>query len=173
MPAGRPVQGTASRPSRQNRETEIEADRDRADLFTSDRMVVTVDRPRPSGSPRMQTQVDIGQYCYGSTPGAHIALSTPDGTDAARNERVVAGRSQSEGGHGVSGAGSALNRIPPFFSVGVTFASPDDEHYYGLGQNHEGFLDHRGHAVRCWADYLATAGPSFCVPFMVTNKGYG
>ena len=45
-----------------------------------------------------------------------------------------------------------------FFTVGATFASPDDEHYYGLGQNQEGFLDHRGHAVRCWADYLATAG---------------
>ena len=57
--------------------------------------------------------------------------------------------------------------------VGATFASPDDEHYYGLGQNQEGFLDHRGHAVRCWADYLAPAAPSFCVPFLVTNKGYG
>ena len=57
--------------------------------------------------------------------------------------------------------------------VGATFASPDDEHYYGLGQNQEGFLDHRGHPVRCWADYTAPAGPSFCVPFLVTNKGYG
>jgi len=57
--------------------------------------------------------------------------------------------------------------------VGATFASPDDEHYYGLGQNHEGFLDHRGHPVRCWADYTAPAAPSFCVPFLVTNKGYG
>ena len=60
-----------------------------------------------------------------------------------------------------------------FYTVGATFASPDDEHYYGLGQNHEGFLDHRGHAVRCWADYLAPAAPSFCVPLLVTNKGYG
>jgi len=57
--------------------------------------------------------------------------------------------------------------------VGATFSSPDDEHYYGLGQNHEGFLDHRGHAVRCWNDYLATAAPSTCVPFAITNKGYG
>ena len=45
--------------------------------------------------------------------------------------------------------------------MGATFVSPDDEHYYGLGQNHEGFLDHRGHAVRCWADYLATGGSQF------------
>ena len=28
--------------------------------------------------------------------------------------------------------------------VGASFHSPDDEHYYGLGQNQEGWLDHRG-----------------------------
>ena len=44
---------------------------------------------------------------------------------------------------------------PPFFTVGATFVSPDDEHYYGLGDNHEGFLDHRHHTVRCWNDYLS------------------
>ena len=25
----------------------------------------------------------------------------------------------------------------------------------------------------CWHNYLATGGPSVCVPFMVTNYGYG
>ncbi len=62
---------------------------------------------------------------------------------------------------------------PKFYRVGATFSSPDDEHYYGLGQNQEGFLDHRGHKVECWADYQSVGGPSFCVPFLVTNKGYG
>jgi alpha-D-xyloside xylohydrolase len=62
---------------------------------------------------------------------------------------------------------------PEFYRVGATFASPDDEHYYGLGQNQEGFLDHRGHKVECWADYQSAGGPNFCVPFAVTNKGYG
>jgi alpha-D-xyloside xylohydrolase len=60
-----------------------------------------------------------------------------------------------------------------FYQVGATFNSPGDEHYYGLGQNQEGYLDHRGHKVECWADYQAVGGPSFCVPFLVTNKGYG
>ena len=60
-----------------------------------------------------------------------------------------------------------------FYQVGATFASPDDEHYYGLGQNQEGFLDHRGHTVDCWHNYTATGGPSVCVPFVVTNRGYG
>jgi alpha-D-xyloside xylohydrolase len=62
---------------------------------------------------------------------------------------------------------------PPFYQVGATFVSPDDEHYYGLGQNHEGFLDHRGRRIECWHNYTATAAPSICVPFLVTNKGYG
>ena len=62
---------------------------------------------------------------------------------------------------------------PPFYQVGATFVSPSDEHYYGMGQNHEGYLDRRGHAVRCAHDYNAPAGPSVCVPFVVTNKGYG
>ncbi len=53
------------------------------------------------------------------------------------------------------------------------FGAPDDEHYYGLGENQEGFLDHRGHPVRCWNDYTAPAAPTTCVPFLITNKGYG
>jgi alpha-D-xyloside xylohydrolase len=59
-----------------------------------------------------------------------------------------------------------------YFQVGASFHSPDDEHYYGLGENQEGFLDHRGHPIHCWNDYTAPAAPSFCVPFLVTNKGY-
>jgi alpha-D-xyloside xylohydrolase len=85
---------------------------------------------------------------------------------------VVSSRPQSKGRHGGGGPRPAFHD-PEFYTVGATFASPDDEHYYGLGQNHEGFLDHRGHAVHCWADYEAPAAPSFCVPFLVTNKGYG
>lgn len=59
------------------------------------------------------------------------------------------------------------------YHVAATFASPADEHYYGLGQNQEGFLDHRGHPVNCWHSYDAPGGESVCVPFLVTNRGYG
>ena len=59
------------------------------------------------------------------------------------------------------------------FRVGATFTSPDDEHYYGLGQNQEGRLDLRGRTIDCRHDYDAPAGETVCVPFMVTNKGYG
>ncbi len=145
---------------------------DSADVYQSSRLIATVDRPHPSGKPPVQTQVDIGKYFNGSTPGAHIIFSTPQGTKLLE----LTGWSQDVPNQKEGTASILRDRRPgdaEFFTVGATFASPDDEHYYGLGQNHEGFLDHRGHPVHCWADYLAPAGPSFCVPFLVTNKGYG
>ena len=145
---------------------------ERSDIYQSARIIATVDRPQPSSKPRVQTQVDIGKYFNGSTPGAHITFRTPDGKKLLE----LTGWSQDLPNQKEGTAGILRDRRPgdaEFYTVGATFDSPDDEHYYGLGQNHEGFLDHRGHAVRCWADYLATAGPSFCVPFLITNKGYG
>ena len=143
-----------------------------ADVYQSAGMVVTVDRPQPGTKPPVQTQIDISKYFNGSTPGANITFRTPEGKMLLE----LNGWSQDVPNQKNGTAGVLRDRRPSdpeFFTVGASFASPDDEHYYGLGQNHEGFLDLRGHAVRCWADYLATAGPSFCVPFLVTNKGYG
>src|ERR1035437_4636419 len=143
-----------------------------ADVYGSSRMVVTVDREPPSGPPPLQTMTNIAKYFIGSTPGAHITFRTSWG--AKLLERP--GWSQAVPNHKDGTAWLANDRRPtdpPFYPVGATFASPDDEHYYGLGQNQEGFLDHRGHPVHCWADYTAPAAPSFCVPLLVTNKGYG
>jgi alpha-D-xyloside xylohydrolase len=145
---------------------------EQADVYKSAGMVVTVDRPHPSGKPPIQTQVDIGRFFNGSTPGAHITFNSPDGKKLLE----MNGWWQDEPNQKEGTAAIEHDRRPgddKFFTVGASFASPDDEHYYGLGQNHEGFLDHRGHAVRCWADYLATGAPSWCVPFLMTNKGYG
>jgi alpha-D-xyloside xylohydrolase len=143
-----------------------------ADVYTSARIVATVDRDLPPAHPPLQTEVDIAKYFNGSAPGAHITLRTPEGNTLLE----LTGWSQSVPNTKDGTADVARDRRPTdpeFYVVGATFHSPDDEHYYGLGQNHEGFLDHRGHPVRCWADYLAPAAPSFCVPFLVTNKGYG
>jgi alpha-D-xyloside xylohydrolase len=143
-----------------------------ADVYSSSRMVGTVERYLPSNKSPLQTQVDIGRYFNGSAPGAHITLRTADGKKLLE----MTGWSQAVPNQKDGTADVLRDRRPTdaeFYTVGASFVSPEDEHYYGLGQNHEGFLDHRGHAVRCWADYLATAAPSFCVPFLVTNKGYG
>jgi alpha-D-xyloside xylohydrolase len=145
---------------------------DRADVYQSSRIVARVDRPNSSARPRLQTEVDIRKYFNGSTPGAHITFTTPEGQKLLE----MTGWSQSVPNHKDATASLANDRRPSdpdFYIVGATFASPDDEHYYGLGENQEGFLDHRGHPVRCWQDYTAPAAPSSCVPFLITNKGYG
>ena len=143
-----------------------------ADVYGSSRMVVTVDREPPSGPPPLQTMADIAKYFNGSTPNTNITFRTPGGAKLLE----LTGWSQAVPNH-KDGTASLANdhrpTDPPFYTVGATFASPDDEHYYGLGQNQEGFLDHRGHPVHCWADYTAPAAPSFCVPLLITNKGYG
>jgi alpha-D-xyloside xylohydrolase len=141
-----------------------------ADIYKSSRIVATVEIPH--SHPPVQTQTDISKYFNGSTPGAHITFRTPDGTKLLE----LTGWSQSVPNQKDGTAALIHDRRPSdpaSYVVGATFASPDDEHYYGLGQNQQGFLDHRGHPVHCWADYDAPAAPSFCVPFLVTNKGYG
>lgn len=145
---------------------------DAADVYTSSRIIATVDRPVSSPKPPLQTQIDIGKYFNGSVPDAHIVFTTPDGKKLLE----LTGWKQAKPNQKDGTAEILHDRRPTdpeFYTVGATFVSPDDEHYYGLGQNHEGYLDHRGRAVRCWNDYLSTAAPSTCIPFLFSNKGYG
>jgi alpha-D-xyloside xylohydrolase len=144
----------------------------KADVYASSRMVVTVDRERTSSFQPMPTMADITKYFNGSTPDTHIIFHTPEGIKLLE----LTGWSQDVPNHKSGTADLASDRRPTdseLYTVSATFVSPADEHYYGLGQNHEGFLDHRGHPVHCWADYTAPAAPSFCVPLLITNKGYG
>jgi len=145
---------------------------DQADVYQSARMVVTVEREHPPVEPMPASQTDIAKYFKESTPGANITFSTPDG----KRLLELTGWSQRVPNHKDDTAKLLNDRRPSdpeFYTVGATFASPDDEHYYGLGENQEGFLDHRGHPVRCWNDYRSPAAPTTCVPFLITNKGYG
>ncbi|RAK51099.1 TIM-barrel domain-containing protein [Phenylobacterium deserti] len=59
------------------------------------------------------------------------------------------------------------------FKAGASFSVAPNEHFYGLGQNQEGILDHRGRTIDCRHNYDAPAGETVCVPFLVTNRGYG
>ncbi|MBZ5513327.1 MAG: glycoside hydrolase family 31 protein [Acidobacteriia bacterium] len=143
---------------------------DEGDIYRSSRLVVRVAKERP-GKP-LPTQVDIAKFFSGSTPGAHITIGTPQG----RTLLELTGWSMSVPNHKDGNAGILNDRRPtdaPFYQVGATFTSPDDEHYYGLGQNQQGFLDLRGRVVECWHNYDAAGGPSVGVPFVITNRGYG
>jgi alpha-D-xyloside xylohydrolase len=145
---------------------------DAGDEYRSSRISVTVAADRHSAGPPPLTVVDISKFFNGSTPGAHITIRTTEGKKLLE----MTGWSMSVPNNKDGNAGILRDRRPgddEFFQVGASFVSPDDEHYYGLGQNQEGYLDHRGHTVQCWHNYTAAAAPSVCVPFLVTNYGYG
>ena len=141
------------------------------DVLRSSRMVVTV-APQGGKYTPTGTQADIAKFFSGSTPGVGLSIKTPDGATLLQ----MNGWQMSVPNHKDGNADILYDRRPtddPFYQVGATFAVPKDEHFYGLGQNQEGFLDRRNHALRCAHDYDAPAGQSVCVPFIVTNKGYG
>ena len=152
-----------------------------ADTYRSSRMVVSLvgghdsDKVSQSGvalTNVQKKQRSIATFFNGSTPGADIRFSTPEGKLLLE----MNGWEMSVPNNKDGNAGILHDKRPSdedFYQVGATFASPAEEHYYGLGQNQEGYLDHRGHTVQCWNNYTATGGPTWCIPFAITNKGYG
>lgn len=142
---------------------------DSGDTYRSARMVVTVG----ASHHRAPASTDEGaKFFIGSTPGVSISFKTPEGKDLVSMQ----GWQMSVPNHKDGNAGVLYDRRPtddPFFEVGASFSSSKDEHYYGLGQNQQGFLDRRDHVIRCEHDYNAPSGQSVCVPFVVTNYGYG
>ncbi len=141
------------------------------DTFASDRITATLSPERKPYKPT-GTQADIARFFNGSTPGVSLDLRAADGKPLLH----LNGWQMSVPNHKDGNAEILNDRRPQdhdFFQVGATFATPPDEHVYGLGQNQEGYLDRRGHVVRCAHDYNAPSGQSVCVPFVVTNKGYG
>ncbi len=147
------------------------ASADSGDTLSSARMVVHVS---PQGKPYTPTgtAADIAKFFNGSTPYVGVNIQTPEGaTLLDMHGWQMSVPNYKDGNHDV-----LLDRRPtddPFYEVGASFAAPRDEHYYGLGQNQEGFFDRRGRVVHCEHDYNAPGGQSVCVPFVVTNKGYG
>ncbi|MDB6011346.1 MAG: alpha-glucosidase [Gammaproteobacteria bacterium] len=124
------------------------------DEFSSEVMSVVV-KAAPSPGPPSQME----RYFAPSLPPVSLTVSKPGGTPLLR----MSGWEMAP--HTVNGEKT--------FRVGASFDSPADEHYYGLGQNQEGILDYRGRTIDCKHSYDAPAGETVCVPFMVTNKGYG
>jgi alpha-D-xyloside xylohydrolase len=139
------------------------------DSFRSNRMVVQV---APEGHGKASgTSADIARYFNGSAPHVGLRIETPDGKPILRmNDWEMAVPNHKDGSAAV--LNDRREGDDPYFEVGATFAAPEDEHYYGLGQNQQGFLDLRSHSLECAHDYTAAGGPSVCVPFVVTNKGY-
>jgi alpha-D-xyloside xylohydrolase len=124
------------------------------DVFTSSQLSVTVAAAPPPGPP---TQMQ--RYFAPSLPPASVTVRGADG------HVILSMTGWEMAPHTVNGEKT--------FRVGASFATSPDEHFYGLGQNQEGILDLRGRTIDCRHNYDAPAGETVCVPFMVSNKGYG
>ncbi len=140
------------------------------ETLRSPAMAVTL---APEGPKRKATgtPADIAKFFNGSTPYVGLSMTGAKGRPlVAMHGWQMSVPNYKDGNHDV-----LLDRRPedpPFYEVGATFSAAADEHDYGLGQNQEGVLDHRGRVVHCEHDYNAPAGQSVCVPFLVTNQGY-
>jgi alpha-D-xyloside xylohydrolase len=124
------------------------------DVFASSAISVTV-APQPWPKPPSQME----RYFVPSLPPVSLTVRGADGRLLAR----------------MTGWEKAPHKIngEKTFRVGASFAAAPDEHFYGLGQNQEGILDHRGRTIDCRHNYDAPAGETVCIPFLVTSKGYG
>ena len=124
------------------------------DVFSSPVMSLEVKAQSPRGVPSQ-----MERYFAPSLPPVSLQVRTPEGAPILE----MVGWEMAP--HTVNGEKT--------FRAGASFNAPADEHYYGLGQNHQGILDYRGRTIDCKHNYDAPAGETVCVPFLVTNKGYG
>lgn len=138
------------------------------DTLESGTLTVTL-APQPKGHGELP---ETAKFFSGSTPWVGLKIATHDGSQLLRlNGWQMSVPNYKDGNHDIEYDRRPSD--PPFFEVGASFSAADDEHDYGLGQNQQGFLDRRGHVIECAHDYNAPSGQSVCVPFLVTNKGYG
>ena len=85
------------------------AQSDSEDVYKSDRMVVTVNRPHGAPPKELFGETGTSKFFRGSAPWAHITFKTPDGRQAAGNEWLAAGGVQPEGRNSPPGARPASN----------------------------------------------------------------
>ncbi len=162
-----PGYGVIAKPSASGWEASSTA---QGDVLRSSALAITVAPEGPRTTPT-GTQADIAKFFNGSTPYVGLTIKTADGKTLLRmNGWQMSVPNYKDGNEQVLNDRRPTD--PPFFQVGASFAASPDEHDYGLGQNQEGYLDRRGHVLRCAHDYNAPSGQSVCVPFVVTNKGY-
>ena len=145
------------------------------DAYGSSELSITIPAPPQEHSPTLLHQEAINQFfsSNGGLPYAPVRIDFqhPGGTDVVD----MLGWSMNAPSPALGNMDILHDRRatdPPFYQVGATFSVQPGERDYGLGENQQGRLDHRDQDVRCWSNYGAAGGESFCVPLLVTNKGY-
>ncbi|WP_446742389.1 glycoside hydrolase family 31 protein [Silvibacterium acidisoli] len=156
-----------------------EADPAGGDVFRSGEMVVHItpdhqpESALPHRMPLDQLNEDLRQQYFGG--GHHagpnfdaISVTTPSGKTLLNMRSWSMNPNKPD-----SVTVSTKYKNEPGYRVSAIFDSPVGEHYYGLGQQQQGWLDLRDHRIDCWHDYVAPGGQNVCVPFMVSSNGYG
>ncbi len=149
------------------------------DLIRSGRMVIHVapqNLPPPHAMPLDALNESLREHYFGGGPprkGPYddtISITTASGKPllTMRNWSMMPNWPAASSGSSESG-----QKADPGYRVSAVFNSPADEHYYGLGQHQQGFLDLRDHRIECWHNYDAIGGETVCVPFMVSSRDYG
>ena len=108
-----------------------------------------------------------------SAPRTHFSDTITVSTSAGRPLLALHSWSMTPNQRPGTDKGSPAAKLDPGYRATATFASPEGEHFYGLGQQQGGTLDLRDHHINCWHDYSAIGGQNVCVPFMVSTRGYG
>src|SRR5271157_5062609 len=123
---GRPGYGFVAKPDETGWKHAVTADG--ADTYTSDRMTVTV-APAYKRNPN-ETLPDTAKFFSGSTAGANISVTLPDGSPLAEMD----GWQMAELNQKYDTLKNARGIKPedlPLYTVGASFRAADDEHYYG------------------------------------------
>ncbi len=156
-----------------------EKDAEGNEIFRSGRMVVRLSpehvaaAEEPKAMPLDALNQALRDHYFGaSVPrdgyfGDTLSVATAAGQTLLRMKNW----SMTDGTKGRGEASAEAERDG--YRVAATFDSPTDEHYYGLGQQQQGWMDLRDHQVKCWQDYVAIGGQAGCVPFLVSSRDYG
>jgi alpha-glucosidase/alpha-D-xyloside xylohydrolase len=157
-----------------------EREPDGSDVIRSGRLVIRVapeNLPPPHAFPLDALNQSLRDHYFGGGGGSGhgpynniISVATSSGKPLLKMSRwaMVPNRPGASPANAGDGGGEG-----PSYRVSATFDSPQSEHYYGLGQQQQGFLDLRDHRIQCWHDYGGIGGENVCVPFMVSSRGYG
>ena len=149
------------------------------EVVRSERMVIRIapeNFPSPRAMPLDGLNHSLREHYFGgssSSEGAYndtISIATASGKPllTLRNWSMIHNSPAA-----LSGSAGGTQQVDPGYRVSAVFDSPADEHYYGLGQHQQGFLDLRDHRIKCWHDYDEIGGETVCVPFMVSSRNYG
>jgi alpha-D-xyloside xylohydrolase len=149
------------------------------DVIRSNRMIVRVspqNLPPPDAMPLDQLNESLREHYFGGGSHRNIHYDDTISITTASGKSLLTMRNWSMTPNwpaSTSGSVAGGQKADPGYRVSAVFDSPADEHYYGLGQHQQGFLDLRNQRIECWHNYDSAGGQTVCVPFMVSSRGYG